>query len=268
MEQPKQEKHIEIQPLGSFFEIDNEGFLVNPASFEKIQEKWKPVIESYIETCKNIYGNDLVSVYLRGSVAKGQAIEGVSDLDGFVVLRSDYGEISDKDFFFHRDKIQKSFPFINGFDFSEYSKSAIESEGLLLSQSLYVFGNEVDVPQTKLSKDIAWHAPNFEKRHNKLLSFLEEKNPSQSRVKSLTEWLGKGILRTGLEILIERSGKYSRDLYPCYQLFSEYYPDKEPQMRAVLDLVLNSNTTQEKVREVLLPMSEFILQESKKVYKK
>jgi len=30
---------IEIQPKGSYFQTDENGFLVNPASFEKLQEK-------------------------------------------------------------------------------------------------------------------------------------------------------------------------------------------------------------------------------------
>lgn len=266
MEQQK-ENHIQIKPMGSFFEVDSEGFLVNPASMEKIQESWRPVLEEYITSCKKMYGKDLVSVYVRGSVAKGEAIEGISDFDALVVLKDGHSNVLQETELEEKMRLRKLFPFVNGFEFGEYTETGIQEEDLLLNQSLLLFGKEIEVSKTKLSKDLALHAPNFQNRHDHLLSFLEEENPSKDRVKNRVEWLGKGILRTGLEILIEQSGKYSRDLYPCYEVFAEYYPEKAKDMRAVLDLVLNPNASIEKAKEVLLPMSEFILQESKKTYK-
>lgn len=267
MEQHK-ENHIQIKPMGSFFEVDSEGFLVNPASMEKIQEAWRPVLDEYIKSCQKMYGKDLVSVYVRGSVAKGEAIEGISDFDAFVVLKDKHSNVFEETELEERIRLQSMFPFVNGFEFGVFSESGIQEEGVLLNQSLHLFGEELQAPKIKLSKDLVLHAQDFESRHNKLVSFLDEKNPSQERIRDRVEWFGKGVLRTGLEILIGQSGKYSRDLYPCYEVFAQYYPEKEPQMRAVLDLVLNPNTTLEKAQEVLLPMSEFVLQEVNKIYKK
>jgi hypothetical protein len=72
---------IEIQPKGSYFETDEEGFLISPASIEKIQEEWKPVIDDVVKAYQEAYGDKLRAVYVRGSVAKGEAIENVSDLN-------------------------------------------------------------------------------------------------------------------------------------------------------------------------------------------
>lgn len=265
MEQHK-ENHIAIKSIGSFFGIDSDGFLVNPASAGKVQETWKPILEEYITSCKKIYGDDLISVYIRGSVAKGEAIEGISDFDAFVVLKDDHQKPYEEHILEEQSILRKKFPFVNDFEFGEFTETGIKKEDLLLNQSLLLFGKPIEVSKIKLSKDLALHAPNFESRHSKLLSFLKEKTPNQERIKERVEWLGKGILRTGLEILIEKSGKYTRDLYPCYQVFSEYYPEKEKEMRAVLDLVLNPNVTQEKAKEVLLPISKFILEEANKIY--
>ena len=35
----KKIENVEIEPRGSYFEVDEEGYLINPASEEKIQEK-------------------------------------------------------------------------------------------------------------------------------------------------------------------------------------------------------------------------------------
>ena len=71
----------------------------------------------------------------------------------------------------------------------------------------------------------------------------------------------KGILRTSLEILIEKSGKYSRDLYPCYELFSEFYPDKESQMREVLYLALNPTDDVKKIEDIIDGIGMWLIHE-------
>ena len=86
MENTPIENKIEIQPKGSYFQTDENGFLINPASAEKVQEKWKPLIDDIVESYKNKYGEKLKSVYIRGSVAKGEAVEGVSDIDTFAYV--------------------------------------------------------------------------------------------------------------------------------------------------------------------------------------
>jgi len=44
---------IEIQETGSYFKIDEDGYLINPASIEKIQEEWKPLVDEVVESYKN-----------------------------------------------------------------------------------------------------------------------------------------------------------------------------------------------------------------------
>ena len=75
--------NIEIRKTGSYFDTDSEGYLINPASMTKIQEEWKPIVNDVVKTYKEQFGDDLISVYLRGSVSKGEAVAGISDIDSF-----------------------------------------------------------------------------------------------------------------------------------------------------------------------------------------
>ena len=77
---------IEIKPMGSYFELDSDGYIMNPASIEKIQSKWYPAIDDVIEVYKKVCGDKLINIYVRGSVAKGQAVEGISDLDTYAFI--------------------------------------------------------------------------------------------------------------------------------------------------------------------------------------
>jgi hypothetical protein len=49
----------------------------------------------------------------------------------------------------------------------------------------------------------------------------------------------KTIIRAGFELVMERDGRYTRDLYPAYQAFSTFYPKREPDMRQALLWYLN-----------------------------
>ncbi len=75
-----------IKPTGSYFAIDADGYVINPTSFEKVQEEWRPVIHDVVEMYKTLYGEHLKNVYIRGSVAKGEAVKDVSDIDTFAYV--------------------------------------------------------------------------------------------------------------------------------------------------------------------------------------
>lgn len=48
MENMNTKNKIEVQPKGSYFQTDVDGFLINPTSMEKVQEKWKPIIDDVV----------------------------------------------------------------------------------------------------------------------------------------------------------------------------------------------------------------------------
>ncbi len=254
-----------VQKIGSYFEIDKEGCIVNPASVEKIKGEWKPVLEKVINLYKEIYKDNLVSVCVRGSVARGQAIPYISDINTFAIIKDDHEKVDDEIMKEKQSAIIKEFPFASGIEMWALPLSSVKDEGVLMNQSISIFGEDVPYEKMKFSKDLALHAPNFESRHKKLLEILEQDFETK-RVLERVVWLGRGILRTGMELVIDRSGKYTRDLYPCYETFSEFYPDKEKEMRKVLELTLNPTDDKKVIKETLLPISTWLLKETKKYF--
>ncbi|MBR5225150.1 MAG: nucleotidyltransferase domain-containing protein [Clostridia bacterium] len=51
-----------------------------------IQQEYKPLIECVLENIRRYFGKRLVAVYLHGSIEKGDAIPGISDLDLMVII--------------------------------------------------------------------------------------------------------------------------------------------------------------------------------------
>lgn len=265
MEKPSN-KEIAIRPVGSYFETDAEGYVINPTSKEKIQENWKAVIDDLIELYKKTYGDKLKSVYIRGSVAKGEAVDGISDLDSFAYVDLSKEEISgNKSYKEGRKGVEEKYPFVESVEFEGCPLEAAKDDTVLLNQSLCVYGEPEQYPKLKTGKEMAIHAPTFHNRFKWFEEFSSEEH-SEERNKEVCVWLMKGLLRTGFELVMERSKKYTRDLYPCYEGFSKYYPEKESEMKEVLHYALNPTGDINKIKVIQEDIGQFVLSEIPKYF--
>ncbi len=75
---------IEIKPCSSFLDIDSNGYVLKKAEQSLKQNEWQSIINDNINYYKEAVA-DLVSVYVRGNVAKGIAVKNISDLDSFFI---------------------------------------------------------------------------------------------------------------------------------------------------------------------------------------
>lgn len=230
---PQTNQEIEIKPMGSYFELDNEGYIINPTSLAKVQEEWKPLIEDIVEVYKKQYGNKLKNVYIRGSVAKGQAIKYVSDIDTLAYVDLTQEEITDEWLKETEKNLVEKFPFAERVELCVSPVSEILNDSALLNQSICVYGEPAPVPKMKPGREMFRHLHQIEegmKRFDKRI----EKAQTEEKIKKACSWLMKNFLRASFELVMERSQRYTRDLYLCYESFAEYYPEKEAEARELL----------------------------------
>lgn len=71
-----------IRRIGAYLVADEDGYLPSPAG-TAIAAPWSAAVESLVAAYLAEWGQDLHSIYVRGSVARGLALVGVSDLDSF-----------------------------------------------------------------------------------------------------------------------------------------------------------------------------------------
>lgn len=255
-------KEIEIQPIGSYLEIDKDGYVINPASLEKIQEEWKPVVDDIINIYKNHFGEILKSVYVRGSVAKGQAVAGVSDVDTFSYVDLPKEQMDNSWKIEAINKLKEKYPFIENAELICHSTSR-PLNNILLNQSVCVYGEPVEVYKLKPGKQMMIHIPHLAER----ISMVEKKlqdSKSEESIKATCVWYMKDALRTGFELTMERSHRYTRDLYLCYKDFSECYPEKEAQMREILYFALNPTSDLNKINKIRNAFMPWLIEEVKR----
>ena len=61
-----------------------------------MQKEFKPLVESVTAQCSSFFGDRFVAAYLHGSIEKGDAIPGVSDLD-YIIIISDQLQNNEKE---------------------------------------------------------------------------------------------------------------------------------------------------------------------------
>lgn len=67
--------------------LDADGFVRREGDPSRVQAGFAGLVEAYVEAARSGLGDDLDSVYLYGSIPRGTARPGLSDLDGQVLLR-------------------------------------------------------------------------------------------------------------------------------------------------------------------------------------
>lgn len=246
-------KHT-IKPIGSILGTDADGFIVKTVSEDKVQSKWRPAVDMAVSVCKQQLGDELHSLYVRGSVAKGEAIDGISDIDVVVIVNAPLDSIDTKWTGNLTSEIEKKHPFINGVEFMFGSVNALGKGHKLVikTQTVCLYGSDLtdELPPLKPGSDTVMHARNLGINIKETADFLSH-TKNEKAIRKKCAWVMKRVVRTGCELVMERSGKYTRDLYPCYELFSEYYPEKQSDMYRVLELAVNPSKDAREIQTVL-----------------
>ena len=70
---------IQPQRIGRFLSVDEFGYVQPDVAIDSVGATWKPLVEFVRDALMNRQG--VRSVYIRGSIPRGLAIENISDAD-------------------------------------------------------------------------------------------------------------------------------------------------------------------------------------------
>jgi predicted nucleotidyltransferase len=282
----------EILEIGQVLELDDKGFIINQSNLDKIVDPWWPVVEAVKEGYINNLGDKAHSIYIRGSVARGQAREQISDVDSLAVV---HGKQPDLEWAagLTKDLVER-FPFCAGVEivclpYDELLHSDDNANAswrmMLKTQCVCVFGEDLAarLPSYRPGADMVVHANDVRRPIERLSDDLRAlaiigRLPFSARFfKSLSVGcrpvvrLGcaeimKRIIRAGFEVVMEEEGVYTRDLYPCYKIFSKHFPEKERSMRTALDLAVNPTSDPQELLSFLDDFGPWIIAKAEDRY--
>lgn len=234
---------IPIRPTGRFFKVDANGYLVNDASWTYIALKDQEVLDEIVKVYRKKLNTDLHSIYLRGTLARGLFCEDVSDVDTFALVHQPNIRWSKPDWAaIASQRLVEQFPNLSTIEmmlssYDSHLQTTYPSLAMQIkTQSLCLYGEDIGskIKPYKIGREIMIN-------HQWLAADLAECMASEILDPQAVRQLMKTILRSGLELVMERAQRYSPDLYLCSQLFAKYYPTKASLMEQTLYYYLNPN---------------------------
>ena len=249
----------QILPIGDFLPVDAEGYLINPCRHELIVPPWSDVIAAIIAAYLQHLEGKVHSLYLRGSVAKGTAITGVSDVDTFAVIFGERDEIDRTWIAAFRQRMAVQYPFQTGIELGFVPYRAVcDADGapgsrfMIKTQCLCLWGEDLAplIPPYKPGRALAQHAFGIKADLQRVMEELPTVEDG-STVKDWCQWIMKRLVRTGFELVMEQEQTYTRDLYPCYVAFSRHFPAQESQMQQALEWAIIPSDNKEDLTRFL-----------------
>lgn len=250
---------ISPKKIGRFLEIDENGFILPDVKLEAIDPKWM----SLVMFVKNqiLQTKKVSSIYIRGSIPRGLAQSGYSDADFLCITEENLDHLDQH----INEQCKVQFPFVRGIELGSINQNQLKFikpgrtrpylEMLLKTQSLFLEGIDIckDIPSFRPDVEMVSHVFNLKKEfeNNDLHSEGDRK------------WMSRRIVRSGLEITLDRSQNFTRDLYLCFEQFVNYYPGKKDIMYAALENSLNGHIDIKNFDELI----HFLNDESKRLIK-
>lgn len=253
--------------MNDFWPQDEAGYLLNDASVDKIPSNYLPLIDDI----KNIYlkyANDHIhSIYLFGSVVRGKAKPGLSDIDCLAILKEPINTDWMQD---ERQKLIAQYPIISSvvFDFELLDEVIKENEfswtAFILSiGGICIYGQDLlpNLPRLKPSNIIA----NSEliQLEDNVKEAVEEikKADTEEKVLYWCRRIMKNIIRDGFFLNMQKDNKFTPDVDLCFHQFIKHYPEQTVNMEKAVNYSKNPTTDKEELIMFLNSFGRWIIAE-------
>ena len=112
-----------------------------------MQKEFIPLVEDMVRLSEHYFRRRLVAIYLHGSVAMGDAVPYVSDLDSYLVLSKELGREDKRYLERTQEELQQRYPAINGVHLSAHSANDLTGDPfarfVLRYNSILCYGNDI-----------------------------------------------------------------------------------------------------------------------------
>lgn len=220
--------------------LDQDGFIAREGDLTRVPRAFEPVVEAAKTAVLDVFSPDrLHSAYLYGSIPRGTAVPGASDLDVLLALHDEPAGADRAAAGNLEDALDARFPQLNGAGILLYSTAT-----LLSDVERYDLGWFVACLCTPLAgDDLAGRLPRYRptsllaRETNGDLGDLLPRWRDQLRrartdasLHALSRGAGRRLVRTGFTLVMPQWGGWTSDLAESAAAFGRYYPARAGQM--------------------------------------
>ncbi|MFJ5260953.1 nucleotidyltransferase domain-containing protein [Streptomyces sp. NPDC088387] len=222
--------------------LDPEGHIAPEGSLTRVPHAFGPVVAAARDRIPEVFGARLNGAYLYGSIPRGTARVGRSDLDLLVVLRDGPTDSDRADRQALDEALDEEFPQIDG------AASLLAGRAQVLSEpERYDLGWFVACLCTPLlGEDLSAHLPRYRpdtllaRETNGDLALLLPRwrerivaaGDSEAALRRLVRYMSRHLVRTGFTLVMPRWNGWTSDLREMAGAFAGYYPARGDEMCA------------------------------------
>ena len=251
--------------LRAGYGLDPNGFIVSDVSKDKIDNVYMPCIQESVESLRNLLHQQLHSVYVYGSVARGEAIAIKSDLDLIVMIDGKLSsvklaqlkklaeELSQK----YRSLVRDVGIAVAYYDYTVDPSNYFEN-AFLKELCVCIDGEDLGDPfgPYKLTSEIAIRFNgDICQVLTRTLNRLE--TASNEDYKALTQGFARKLIRTYYSMVMVRSQIWTTRLHQQSEVFIHHFPEKKSIIRTLLDWIDEPPTDSEVVYELFKSEGEW-----------
>ncbi|MFK0159285.1 nucleotidyltransferase domain-containing protein [Streptomyces sp. NPDC090499] len=221
--------------------LDALGFIEREGSHARVPHLFRPVVAAARDRLLDVFGAGLDSAYLYGSIPRGTARVGHSDLDLVVVLSEEPTDADRDAARVFGEAVDKEFPEIDGVGTLLYSRARVLSElerydigwfvaclcTPLLGEDLAEFLPRYR-PDSLLARetngDLARYLPRWRER-------IAAADGTEEALRPLVRFMSRSLVRTAFTLVMPRWNGWTSDLREMAEAFAGYYPERAEQLR-------------------------------------
>ncbi|MEU0334867.1 nucleotidyltransferase domain-containing protein [Streptomyces sp. NPDC006193] len=222
--------------------VDSRGRLVREGSLARVQDAFRPVVAAARDRIADLFGSRLHSAYLYGSVPRGTARVGRSDLDLLLALREEPAG-ADRDAVRElAEALDREFRQIDGVGALLYGRDRLLSERERHDLGWFV----ACLCTPLLGDDLAGRLPRY--RPGSLLARetngdlarllprwrerIEGAQDTEEARRPLVRFMSRHLVRTGFTLVMPRWQGWTSDLREMAEVFGAYYPQRAAHLRS------------------------------------
>lgn len=221
--------------------LAHDGTIAREGALDRVPAAFAPVVDAArTRIAETFDGARLHSAYVYGSIPRGTAVPGVSDLDLQLALRHEPTEADRADARAVEAALDRAYPQIDGVGILLTSTRAVLSDierhdaGFFLAcLCTPLFGPDLAErlpryrPTSLLARETNGDlAPALERWRARAAHAVTDADR-----RALSRVVARRVVRTGFTLIMPRWGGWTSDLDASAELFGRYYPERGEQMR-------------------------------------
>ena len=263
---------------GRIWQIDERGFLISDATLEHLNPPFKAVVDDVVEAYLKHIKQDLHSIYITGSVPRGLAIAGQSDLNAIAVLEyytdpelvmQDWISAAETDIRTKHDCVSdvqmELYP--HGWllhDESEFSISAF----ILKTHAVCVWGIDMlpDLTSYRFlnretrvaiaNDDIINLEPDIDEAIDTI-----EADDSSANVRYWCKQICKNMIHAAFGLVMVDEVVHTRDIDVSVSYFLKHYSDQEREIRQAVDFIVSPTDSASEILDFLDTFGAWLIDE-------